>query len=252
MSIPVDSFLDEDLGSPLHLPNELWADPWLSLEPNTPTLTMPPMQTMFDAVADSYDSTPVSIGYLSDHGPLVHIPTAVASLQNLVTSIDPGNISITTEPMNSVRPVEVRPPVDHTKYKTRLCRNWTETGDCPYGEACVYAHGPRELRCRQHNDAAVYSLSKIVDQASRMRISSGPSTPVARGAAGSRPTPRRPAYGPIPAAGVPHMLRVLQQMTYSPDQCPQAAPRPVAFGTKNSHQDPSFFEGVPLTAATPH
>lgn len=39
--------------------------------------------------------------------------------------------------------------VDHNKYKTRLCRNWKETGKCPYGDTCVYAHGAKEMRCRE-------------------------------------------------------------------------------------------------------
>lgn len=54
--------------------------------------------------------------------------------------------------------------VDHEKYKTRMCCNWQQTGKCPYGEACVYAHGAKEMRGEQENQAVVTSLSKLADQ----------------------------------------------------------------------------------------
>ena len=54
--------------------------------------------------------------------------------------------------------------LDYKKYKTRLCRNWQQTGRCPYGEACVYAHGTKEMRGEQENEAAVTSLTKLADQ----------------------------------------------------------------------------------------
>ena len=31
-------------------------------------------------------------------------------------------------------------------YKTRLCRNFSSTGKCPYNHKCFFAHGPEELR----------------------------------------------------------------------------------------------------------
>jgi len=31
-------------------------------------------------------------------------------------------------------------------YKTEMCRNWNEVGDCRYGRSCQFAHGQRELR----------------------------------------------------------------------------------------------------------
>ncbi|KAL5719656.1 hypothetical protein ACHQM5_012409 [Ranunculus cassubicifolius] len=30
--------------------------------------------------------------------------------------------------------------------KTELCKNWEETGECPYGDRCQFAHGVKELR----------------------------------------------------------------------------------------------------------
>lgn len=35
---------------------------------------------------------------------------------------------------------------DIVLYKTELCRNWVERGDCRYKDRCRYAHGPEELR----------------------------------------------------------------------------------------------------------
>ena len=31
-------------------------------------------------------------------------------------------------------------------YKTRMCRNYMETGKCNYGKVCQFAHGMKELR----------------------------------------------------------------------------------------------------------
>lgn len=63
--------------------------------------------------------------------------------------------------------------LDYKKYKTRLCRNWQQTGKCPYGEACVYAHGVKEVRGEQENEAVVTSLSKLADQLTKQLGSLG-------------------------------------------------------------------------------
>lgn len=31
-------------------------------------------------------------------------------------------------------------------YKTEMCRNWNEIGECRYGRSCQFAHGKKELR----------------------------------------------------------------------------------------------------------
>lgn len=33
-----------------------------------------------------------------------------------------------------------------TRYKTELCRPFTETGKCKYGDKCQFSHGTNELR----------------------------------------------------------------------------------------------------------
>lgn len=37
------------------------------------------------------------------------------------------------------------------RYKTKLCRNYLETGKCPYDVRCMFAHGGVELRSTQMN-----------------------------------------------------------------------------------------------------
>ncbi|EER14127.1 hypothetical protein Pmar_PMAR022918, partial [Perkinsus marinus ATCC 50983] len=44
-----------------------------------------------------------------------------------------------------VPPTAPVPPGHGTFYKTRLCPLF-QSGSCPRGQACSYAHGPQELR----------------------------------------------------------------------------------------------------------
>mmetsp|Transcript_125197 Transcript_125197/g.216963 ORF Transcript_125197/g.216963 Transcript_125197/m.216963 type:complete len:271 (-) Transcript_125197:1206-2018(-) len=56
--------------------------------------------------------------------------------------------------------------IDPQKYKTRMCRNW-QIRQCPFGDACAYAHGAKELRAENVNAAVVNSLSKLAEQLSK-------------------------------------------------------------------------------------
>lgn len=38
---------------------------------------------------------------------------------------------------------------ENTKHKVELCRAFAETGLCPYGEICMFAHGVEELMMHQ-------------------------------------------------------------------------------------------------------
>merc|ERR1712087_585794 len=33
-------------------------------------------------------------------------------------------------------------------FKTEMCRSWTDSGFCPYGPRCQFAHGKHEMRNR--------------------------------------------------------------------------------------------------------
>jgi len=35
----------------------------------------------------------------------------------------------------------------NNKVKSSLCKNFTQTGLCPYADKCQFAHGTHELRC---------------------------------------------------------------------------------------------------------
>lgn len=35
--------------------------------------------------------------------------------------------------------------LDHSKYKTEMCKNWIEIGSCRYGTKCQFAHGKYEV-----------------------------------------------------------------------------------------------------------
>ena len=34
----------------------------------------------------------------------------------------------------------------HSNYKTIPCKNWTETGECKFGEGCSFYHDKKERR----------------------------------------------------------------------------------------------------------
>ncbi|KAH9597461.1 zinc finger protein [Trypanosoma melophagium] len=42
-------------------------------------------------------------------------------------------------------------PILAERYKTKLCRNYMETGVCPYQSRCMFAHGEYELRTAEMN-----------------------------------------------------------------------------------------------------
>jgi hypothetical protein len=48
--------------------------------------------------------------------------------------------------------------VDPRKYKTRMCRNFEETGHCPYEHTCCFAHGDEELRSVTDNHKLLASI----------------------------------------------------------------------------------------------
>jgi hypothetical protein len=41
--------------------------------------------------------------------------------------------------------LKLKKPIDGTKYKTEMCRNWIELNCCQYAEKCNFAHGYDEL-----------------------------------------------------------------------------------------------------------
>lgn len=160
-----------------------------------------------DSITQSFNSVPSaseeSIGYSFNS-----IPASAADFHRKAPA---GAANATqTSPIkekkqkkkSNPQPLPIVPPqqvddkdLDYKKYKTRLCRNWQQTGKCPYGEACVYAHGSKEMRGEQENEQVVNSLSKLADQMAKQM-----------GAfvkAGVAPSPLRPLRYRKPKATAP-------------------------------------------------
>ena len=53
------------------------------------------------------------------------------------------------------------------KYKTRLCRNWISTQNCPYESRCMFAHGEAELRTPEDNIAQGLVSEEAIKQHQR-------------------------------------------------------------------------------------
>ena len=47
-------------------------------------------------------------------------------------------------------PIE-HPSISDPKYKTELCQKFADTGKCPYGSKCRFAHGKKELISKTQN-----------------------------------------------------------------------------------------------------
>jgi len=53
--------------------------------------------------------------------------------------------------------VELRPPVKHPKYKTEKCRMFHETGLCPYGKECSFKHDEEDTSVNEVEDTSPVS-----------------------------------------------------------------------------------------------
>lgn len=89
--------------------------------------------------------------------------------RNLNTEVqNPHNLFIVYLELKQKQQIypEEDPPSSHVAgkgkfnplYKTELCRNWTEMGNCRYGRTCQFAHGRSEMRPGSRN---CQSKSKI-------------------------------------------------------------------------------------------
>lgn len=65
------------------------------------------------------------------------------------TSYKLENEGLTTAPKGSTI-------IRSKKYKRELCHTWSETGTCPYGHRCQYAHGEAELRVEDADKPSAY------------------------------------------------------------------------------------------------
>ncbi|XP_009357776.2 zinc finger CCCH domain-containing protein 14 [Pyrus x bretschneideri] len=105
----------------------------------------------------------LGFGYLSPHDGVISeessdiSPTSVIERNRLVDTDRislPKSISVRSSTRPRVPNQLVSRPLTQSEMKvfnqgmlkTELCNKWEETGTCPYGENCQFAHGVRELR----------------------------------------------------------------------------------------------------------
>uniref|UniRef100_A0A3Q4H7M4 mRNA decay activator protein ZFP36 n=1 Tax=Neolamprologus brichardi TaxID=32507 RepID=A0A3Q4H7M4_NEOBR len=69
-----------------------------------------------------------------------------ASLGWPVTGAKSSQCDISSATLNTSSSSSVSASSSSSRYKTELCRSFTENGLCKYGGKCQFAHGPEELR----------------------------------------------------------------------------------------------------------
>lgn len=61
------------------------------------------------------------------------------------------------------------------RYKTKMCRNYVQTGECPYEVRCMFAHGDHELRTCEMNirdglisEESIKAFQRVLNMRNRM------------------------------------------------------------------------------------
>nr|POE92265.1 zinc finger ccch domain-containing protein 15 [Quercus suber] len=91
-----------------------------------------------------------SNGYLKNN-PAHHQPTGSTRTTRTATRPRPASPLNVTQKVyvpgvkKEEEPLELE-VYNQGMYKTELCNKWQETGECPYGDNCQFAHGVEELR----------------------------------------------------------------------------------------------------------
>ena len=65
---------------------------------------------------------------------------------NRCTTTRKEKVTTTTSSDDSSKKRKLPSIAKSDMYKTKLCRNYMETGNCKYGRVCQFAHGRKELR----------------------------------------------------------------------------------------------------------
>ena len=66
--------------------------------------------------------------------------------QNTQSKRENAQLCTPAAPVTPVKKRKLPPAATSDMYKTRMCRNYMETGKCKYGRVCQFAHGMKELR----------------------------------------------------------------------------------------------------------
>lgn len=62
--------------------------------------------------------------------------------------------------LNSTLRKPKKKQTDETKFKTEMCKNWSEKGRCNYGTKCKFAHGKQELQDKSIQNKQRYKSKK--------------------------------------------------------------------------------------------
>ena len=74
------------------------------------------------------------------------IPTDSNHSTSTCTAARTDKVTTLTSTDDSPKRRKLPPAATSDMYKTRMCRNYMETGKCKYGRVCQFAHGMKELR----------------------------------------------------------------------------------------------------------
>ncbi|GBG29058.1 mRNA 3'-end-processing protein YTH1 [Hondaea fermentalgiana] len=79
-----------------------------------------------------------------------HVRHAPEELPEVVPWDEIGDNKMTVMEITSTEDgIEKKTIVQHNEnYKVSICKHWKQTGDCPFGQRCHFAHGVQELRQR--------------------------------------------------------------------------------------------------------
>jgi len=94
------------------------------------------------------------------------------------------------------------------RYKTRLCRNFTETHECPYETRCMFAHGEEDLRTPEENYAQGLTSEESIRAHQKLLARKAATVPIVPSAQ------RAPARINVPHNG--HHAYARTQYTHSP------------------------------------
>jgi hypothetical protein len=108
-----------------------------------------------DVDGDSDSNVPAEVQACWLDAPLT-VPAGALQLPRQQDS--QGKRNGTTKRPTQAQADAAKAPVDPRKYKTRLCRNWVQTGECSYEHTCCFAHGESELRDAAANLKILNSL----------------------------------------------------------------------------------------------
>ena len=75
--------------------------------------------------------------------------------------------------------IAMKKGIDIERYKTQLCKTFRKTGQCPYFDRCMFAHGARELRTAEQNAELVAALDATKRPKGGRKLSSAPPQDVA-------------------------------------------------------------------------